>query len=121
MKRDSLGLLRWSLVITWLATAAVTLIEWQGQSLSLLTHSGLVGAAWAPWLIGLGAFVDVVIGMALALKPNRIVYFAALTCMTSMTVVATVLLPALWFDPLGPLLKNLPIAACLLMLIRRTA
>lgn len=35
-----------------------------------------------------------------------------------MTLTATVLLPQLWLDPLGSLLKNLPIAAMLLTLLR---
>jgi hypothetical protein len=33
-----------------------------------------------------------------------------------MTITATVLLPALWLHPLGPLSKNLPIAAALYLL-----
>ena len=35
-----------------------------------------------------------------------------------MTAVATALQPPLWLDPLGALLKNLPIAALLVHLIR---
>jgi hypothetical protein len=37
-----------------------------------------------------------------------------------MTAVATFLQPALWLQPLGPLLKNLPIAALLWHLYGRT-
>ena len=55
--------------------------------------------------------------MALA---GRTSYFAALALMTAMTLVATVLQPALWLHPLGPLLKNLPMAALLWHLLRGT-
>ena len=37
-----------------------------------------------------------------------------------MTIVTTALLPAMWLHPLGPLLKNLPIAAALVVLRRNT-
>ena len=36
-----------------------------------------------------------------------------------MTAAATLLQPALWLHPLGPLLKNLPIAALLVHLLRQ--
>jgi hypothetical protein len=45
--------------------------------------------------------------------PGRFSAALALGGMALMTLVATALLPRLWLDPLGPLLKNLPIAALL--------
>ena len=44
----------------------------------------------------------------------------ALLAMLGMTLVATVMLPALWLHPLGPLTKNVPIAVVLWMLMRRS-
>ncbi len=41
--------------------------------------------------------------------------------MSAMTLAATVLQPGLWLHPLGPLLKNLPIAALLWHLYRRAS
>lgn len=38
--------------------------------------------------------------------------------MLLMTFTATLLVPALWLHPLGPLTKNLPIAVALLLLAR---
>jgi hypothetical protein len=38
--------------------------------------------------------------------------------MTAMTVIGTALQPTLWLHPLGPLLKNLPIAAMLWFLLQ---
>jgi hypothetical protein len=66
-----------------------------------------------PWLIGAGTAVDLLLGLAMWVTPSWWVYGTALTVMTAMTVVATVIDPSLWLHPLGPLLKNLPIAAML--------
>jgi len=55
-------------------------------------------------------------GLALWRWPARYSAWAALGLMGVMTVTATVLLPHLWLDPLGSLLKNLPIAAILMVL-----
>ena len=111
-------LLRYSLVFVWLATALVSLWELNGQSLQLL--AGLDDAT--PWLkpalILSGALVDLVLGLWLWLRPGRTVYRLALAVMLLMTGVATAIDPSLWLHPLGPLTKNLPIAALLLVLAR---
>ncbi len=111
-------LLRYSLVFVWLATAFVSVWELRGQSLQLL--AGLDDAT--PWLkpalILSGALVDLVLGLWLWLRPGRTVYRLALAVMLLMTGVATVIDPSLWLHPLGPLTKNLPIAALLLVLAR---
>ena len=111
-------LLRYSLVFVWLATAFVSVWELNGQSLQLL--AGLDGST--PWLkpalILSGALVDLVLGLWLWLRPGRTVYRLALAVMLLMTGVATAIDPSLCLHPLGPLTKNLPIAALLLVLAR---
>ena len=111
-------LLRYSLVFVWLTTALVSVWELQGQSLQLL--AGLDGST--PWLkpalILSGALVDLVLGLWLWLRPGRTAYRLALAAMLLMTGVATAIDPALWLHPLGPLTKNVPIAALLLVLAR---
>ena len=111
-------LLRYSLVFVWLATALVSLWELNGQSLQLL--AGLDDAT--PWLkpalILSGALVDLMLGLWLWLRPGHIVYQLALAVMLLMTGVATAIDPSLWLHPLGPLTKNVPIAALLLVLAR---
>ena len=115
-------LLRLSLVAVWLGTAIVSLVEWNGQSRQVLAAAGLVSPAWlVRGLIAGGAAADLVVGIALWRWPGRASYLAALTLMIVMTLAATVLQPGLWLHPLGPLLKNLPIAALLWHLMRRTA
>ena len=113
-------LLRLSLVAVWLFTAVASIVELNGQSREVLAAAGITSP---PWLVDLliigGAAADLVVGIALWRWPGRASYGAALALMVAMTLVATVLQPSLWLHPLGPLLKNLPIAALLWHLYRR--
>jgi len=118
MSPADLKLLRFSLVFVWLATAVVSLHELDGQSMALLANAGIGDHAVGVTLIVLGACVDLLVGVAMALWPSRRLYLVALGVMLGMTVVASVLDPALWLHPLGPLTKNVPIAAVLWILIR---
>lgn len=126
MTPSSAKLLRSSLVFVWLATAVVSVWELHGQSRELLAGlptawvSG--DAAWLPTAIILaGAAADAVLGLWLALRPGRAAYVAALTLMGSMTLLATLIHPAWWLHPFGPLTKNLPIAAILWVLLQQEA
>jgi hypothetical protein len=110
--------LRLSIVFVWLATAIVSVWELQGQSAQLLLAAGVRDPSLARWLILAGACVDAALGLAMLLCPARWSYLAALAVMGLMTLAATVLDPSLWLHPLGPLTKNLPIAAVLLVLAR---
>ena len=113
--QDSL-LLRYSLVVVWLATAATSVWELHGQSHTLLVAAGLSDPAWIATLTLGGAMVDLILGILLLFKPVRASYLAALGMMLVMTAIATAFSPALWLHPLGPLLKNIPIAAALWVL-----
>ena len=118
MSTDDLKLLRVSLVVVWLATAVVSFVQLNGQSMELLVNAGIDRRPLAVAVIVSGACVDLLIGLALALWPSRRVYQLALVMMLTMTGVATLLEPSLWLHPLGPLLKNVPIAAALWILIK---
>jgi len=119
--RDDDRLLRLSLIAVWLFTAVASLLELDGQSRRVLADAGIASPPWlVQSLIVGGAAADFAIGLALWLRPGRTVYLAAFVLMLAMTLVATVLQPSLWLHPLGPLLKNLPIAALLWHLYRRT-
>ena len=118
MTRADETLLRWSVVFVWLATAAVSLIGFHGQSRALLATAGIQDHRIASVLIAAGAGADLLIGIAMAVRPSRRVYWVALALMATMTCVASVLDPTLWLHPLGPLTKNIPIAAALFILIR---
>lgn len=115
------ALLRWSLVFVWLATALVSVVELNGQSRALLVSlppawSSIAGLA--PSLILAGAAADAALGAWMAWRPGRAAYLAALVLMGIMTLLASAINPSWWLHPLGPLTKNLPIAAILLVLLQ---
>lgn len=72
-------------------------------------------------LILSGAAADAALGLWLAWRPGRAAYWAALGLMGVMTLLATLIDPGWWLHPLGPLTKNLPIAAILLVLLKDAA
>ena len=110
--------LRLSIVFVWLATAIVSVWELHGQSAQLLQAAGVREPSLARLLILGGAGVDATLGLAMLLRPARWSYLAALAVMALMTLVASVLDPSLWLHPLGPLIKNLPIAVLLFVLAK---
>lgn len=109
--------LQGSLIAVWLGTAAVSAFEVRGQSLQLMREAGIRHPAWQAACIWGGIALDGALGMAMCWRPRRSTWVAALSAMATMSLVATVLVPGLWLHPLGPLLKNLPIAAVLWVLI----
>lgn len=113
--------LRLSLVAVWLGTALVSAIEARGQGAALLRAAGIADGPTQHLLVWGGVAADVAVGLALWLRPGRASYAAALVLMALMTAIATALHPTLWLDPLGPLLKNIPIAALLWHLLRDEA
>jgi hypothetical protein len=115
-----LKLLRLSLVVVWLVTGIVSLIELRGQSAALLAAAGMTNPMWIERLVWSGVALDVALGLALWLMPRASIYWCALASMTAMTLVATVLSPTLWLHPLGPLLKNIPLAVMFWVLIQST-
>jgi hypothetical protein len=118
-QRDA-RLLRASLAAVWLITAAASIVEAHGRGAALLAAAGVHSALAANVLLWGGIALDVVVGLALCFAPPRPGATLALASTLMMTIVTTVLLPSLWLDPLGPLSKNLPILAALLLLRRRT-
>lgn len=113
-------LLRLSLVAVWLLTAFTSIVELDGQSRRVLAEAGIASPPWlVQSLIVGGAAADWAIGLLLCFRPGRSAYLCAIALMSAMTLAATVLQPSLWLHPLGPLLKNLPIAALLWHLYRR--
>ncbi|MFN7155975.1 MAG: DoxX-like family protein [Acidovorax sp.] len=123
MHPASRQLLRLSLVFVWLVTAIVSVVELQGQSRELLVSlpRALTDPRLATALILSGAAADAALGLWLAWRPGRAAYWAALGLMGVMTLLATLIDPGWWLHPLGPLTKNLPIAAILLVLLKDAA
>ena len=112
------SLLRYSLVFVWLVTAIVSVWELHGQSGELLHRAGISDPSNVQWLVVGGAVIDAALGVCMWLWPGRKIYLTALGVMLLMSAIATWAQPALWLHPLGPLTKNIPIAAVLWVLAR---
>jgi uncharacterized protein YbjT (DUF2867 family) len=101
------------LSLFWVGSGLITLGPgWTGAVGALL--AGGYGAA-SPWIAGLGAAVDVALGLGLLIR-SRTAAVAVLMAVVTLAYLAaaTVSLPAHWLDPLGPWLKIVPlIALCL--------
>lgn len=106
---------RASLVVLWFCTALVSLIELHRRSEELLRLTGLPNN-WHDALIIGGSMLDGIVGLVLWRWHRPAAYLLAAANLCIMTVVASVMLPSLWLDPLGSLTKNLPVAALLWIL-----
>lgn len=108
------------LAVVWLGTALAS--AWTADTVgpTLLAAQPRLPPSWHPWLIWGGAAVDLVLGLAMWLRPGRLVWSAALAATLGMSAMATWIDPTLWWHPLGPLIKNLPIIA-LLWALRRAS
>ncbi len=109
-------LLRWTLGGFWLLSGLIGLIAPAGAILGHATALGLTGAA-AAWAVGAGSLVDVAIGTGLLLRYRPGLMAASqVIVILGYTLVLTFAEPALWLEPLGPLLKNPPILVAVLAL-----
>jgi hypothetical protein len=109
------------LAIVWIGTALASACTADTIGPALLGAQPRLPAAWHPWLIWGGAAVDLLLGLAMWLRPGRLVWGLALLATTAMTATATWVDPMLWWHPLGPLTKNLPIIALLWALHRASS
>jgi uncharacterized protein YbjT (DUF2867 family) len=93
----------------WIATGIISFTAGWPHGLALLQQAR-VGTGFAALVVAAGAAADIVIGCAILYRPwARYGLYAALFLSAAYVVIATVMLPALWSDPLGPLLKIVPI------------
>src|SRR5215203_6541734 len=93
----------------WIATGLISLGPGFGYGMSLLREGGLPERFGVATLVA-GALADIVIGCAILYRPlNRYGLWAALIISLVYVVVGTSLVPRLWSDPLGPMLKIWPV------------
>jgi uncharacterized protein YbjT (DUF2867 family) len=102
-------LLRWALGLFWLLSGAIGLLAPAGTIAARLAALGITGAA-APWAVASACLLDMAIGIGLLLR-TRPGLMAAIQVIVILgyTLVLGLAEPALWAEPLGPLVKNLPI------------
>ncbi|WP_459615420.1 SDR family oxidoreductase [Bordetella sp. 2513F-2] len=118
---STLPLLRWAIALVWIWTGIVSLGLYPVQdSLALLARVGVSGAMAWTMLYG-AAFLDLAAGVAtLALRgpARRPLWLAQLALITAYTVLISWRLPEFWLHPYGPISKNLPMMAALVLLYR---
>jgi hypothetical protein len=107
--------LRWSLALLWIGSGAVSLFnDAAGRALLFALPRQM-----ADMLILAGAACDLILGMAMFVDRTLIrVCYAQIAVIAVYTVLATILVPELWLDPLMPLAKNGPIVVATLILAR---
>ncbi|WP_175965104.1 SDR family oxidoreductase [Burkholderia sp. BCC0322] len=121
LRRDALAmwrrpLLRGALAIVWIWTAiASAFIHPLRASLALLAPAHLTGL---PALIALYAAsaLDFAFGIATVVAPSRRLWVAQAALIVAYSAVIAVTMPGLLAEPFGPVLKNVPILAILLIL-----
>lgn len=107
-----LPVLRWSIVVVWIATAIVSFglypVE---QSYDLLARTGIPPELQPLMLYGAATF-DLLLGLGIAFLPRRRwLWRAQLALIGFYTVVIAIKLPEFLLHPYGPLTKNLPMLA----------
>jgi uncharacterized protein YbjT (DUF2867 family) len=99
------------LSLFWIATGLIALGPGWSDAIELIEEAGVAEAA-APVAAIAGVMADLAIGAAIAFRRTaRPALYIALALSLVYALSATLLLPRLWNDPLGPLLKLVPIVA----------
>ena len=94
----------------WIATGLISLGPGWEVGMELMREGGV--AEIGPLLILAGATADIAIGLGIAFRRTaRIALWAALGLSVVYVILGTLLVPRLWADPLGPMLKIWPVMA----------
>jgi uncharacterized protein YbjT (DUF2867 family) len=101
----------------WVATGIISLGPGFERGVGLVMEGGTSQAVAVLATVS-GALADIAIGVAIAFRrTHRLGLLAALIISITYAIIGSVLVPRLWFDPLGPMLKIAPIIMFNLMLI----
>jgi uncharacterized protein YbjT (DUF2867 family) len=97
------------LCLFWISTAFVSLWPGWDYGVGLMREGGVEGASAALTVVA-GALADLAIGIAIAYRlTSRYGLHAAIAISFIYAIIGTILVPRLWADPLGPMLKIWPI------------
>ncbi|MGZ9057888.1 MAG: SDR family oxidoreductase [Burkholderiaceae bacterium] len=111
-----LPLLRLTIAAMWIVTGIVSIAVYPvSDSYALLARTGLTGTFATAALIS-AAVLDIALGIASLLAPSRLLWWTQIILIVGYTAIISVWLPEFWAHPYGPVLKNLPILAALLLL-----
>lgn len=112
-----LPLLRAAVAIVWIATGIVSLGLYPvADSYALLARVGLTGAVATLALYGAAA-LDLAFGIGIfVLRDRRWLWRAQMAVITGYSIIIAIWLPEQWLHPYGPITKNLPMLAAILLL-----
>lgn len=110
-------LLRISIALVWLWTAAVSFGLYPVEaSYELLRHVG-VPASFSALLLYGAASLDLLLGIGtLLLRKRGWLWIAQMVLIVGYTILISWRLPEFWLHPYGPILKNLPLLTAIYML-----
>lgn len=96
------------LILFWILTGLISLGPGYEIGVALMREGG-AGALAVPSVVA-GAVADILIGIAIAIRrTSRLGLYTALAITVFYAVASVLILPMLWADPLGPMLKIWPI------------
>lgn len=101
------------LAAIWLGSGIVGLVAPAETVRAIVVGVGLPGAS-APGIAVAACLLDIVLAVSVVATPRRQIWISAsaqLAAVLGYSVALSVVLPALWLDPFGPLLKNLAVVA----------
>jgi uncharacterized protein YbjT (DUF2867 family) len=114
-----LPLLRASVAVVFIATGIVSFGVYPlAQSVELVVRTG-APASIAPWLVYAGASLDVALGVLVFVlhgAARRRLWCAQAAVIVAYTAIITWKLPEFWLHPYGPMLKNVPLLAAIVLL-----
>ncbi|UVK53229.1 SDR family oxidoreductase [Mesorhizobium sp. AR02] len=101
------------LSLFWLVSGIIGLIRQEAAADILVSHG--VSASFAHLSVLAGGAADILVGTAVVVRSlARRALLAMIAITLSYLVAATLLVPGLWLDPLGPLVKTIP-TLCLVL------
>ena len=104
-----------TLALFWFTTGVVSLGPGWERGIQLVMEGGTSRTVAVLATLS-GALSDIVIGMAIAFRrTTRLGLYAGFFISIAYAIIGTILVPRLWFDPLGPMLKIGPIMVLLLV------
>jgi hypothetical protein len=111
-----LPVVRAAVAVTWIVSGVVSFGLYPVRdSYAMLSRVGLAGVPAAVALYG-AALVDIAMGVLVYAGRSQWLWRAQLGLVAAYTALLTAFIPELWLHPFGPLLKNLPLAAAILLL-----
>jgi hypothetical protein len=102
------------LALFWIGTGLISLGPGWQVGMDYMRAGG--AAAIGPYAIVAGALADILLGIGLIVRRTaRLAIYGMLAISLAYVVIGTLLVPELWRDPLGPMLKIWPIIVLILV------